>query len=146
MRVKEHILSFPLYRFPMGNGHWGDNGSAKAAGGIRKSSGLLPGCRIPAPALANGERADDGGAGAPVYWPQHAECTEAAGPGEQYGWKLSSKEIRGTWTWVWMLLSTGRFTWPWTSHLTSQSLHFLTLNEMLVWSLSWCLSNSKQYC
>ena len=67
MRIKESILSFPLYRFPMGKGHRGDNGSAKAAGGICKSSGLLPGCRIPAPALADGERANDGGAGPPVY-------------------------------------------------------------------------------
>lgn len=67
MRVKEYIFSFPLCRFPMGKGHRGDNGSAKAAGGICKSSGLLPGCRIPAPALADGEGADDGSAGAPIH-------------------------------------------------------------------------------
>lgn len=67
MRVKEYIFSFPLYRFPMGKGHGGDDGSAKAARGICKSSGLLPGCRIPTPALADGEGTDDGSAGAPVY-------------------------------------------------------------------------------
>lgn len=67
----------------MGKGHWGDCGSAKAARGICKLFGLLPDCRIPAPTLADGEGIDDGGAGAPIYWPQYAECTKAAGPGGQ---------------------------------------------------------------
>ena len=67
MRVKEYFFSFPLFRFPVGKGHRGDNGSAKAAREICKSPGLLPGCRVPAPALADGEGTDDGSAGALVY-------------------------------------------------------------------------------
>lgn len=101
------ILSFPLNRFPMGKGHRGYCGSPKAARGICKPSGLLPNCRIPAPPLADGEGTDDGSSGTPVYWPQHVECTETAGPGEPCSLTLRAKK------WVSWNLDLSAFSGEW---------------------------------
>lgn len=67
----------------MGEGQPGHGGAAAEAGGVGDPAGHVPGGRGPAAALAHGEGADDERAGPPLHRPQHAERSEAAGPGER---------------------------------------------------------------
>lgn len=72
----------PCFRLQVGKSQPGDSRAAAEAGGVGEPAGQLPGCRSPAAPLAHGEGADDERAGTPLHRPEHAERTEAAGPGE----------------------------------------------------------------
>lgn len=71
-----------LCRLQVGTRQPGDGRAAAEAGGVSQPAGQLPGGRGAAAAMADGEGADDECAGTPLHRPQHAERTEAAGPGE----------------------------------------------------------------
>lgn len=78
----------------MGASQPGNGRAAAEAGGVGEPAGQLPGCRGAAAALADGEGAHDERAGTPLHRPEHAECTEAAGPGELGAVRMSPRWVR----------------------------------------------------